>query len=643
MVNLTIDGKNVSVPEGTTILQAAREAGIEIPTLCDHPELEPYGGCRLCLVEVEGARGMQTSCTLPAGNNMVVKTDTEKLRKAREFVLTLLFSERNHFCMFCQVSGGDCELQNAAYAEGMTHWPIPPAWAKFPVDASHPYFVMDNNRCILCRRCVRACSDLVGNHTLSMENRGAKTLLIADVGIPWGESTCISCGTCVQVCPTGALIPRGSSYLGHNAQTTRTKSICVGCSVGCSTEVVTRDNHLVAIEGDWAGPVNGGLLCEYGRLKAMSDARERITTPLVRKDGALQPVSWDEALEALAAGIKAAGKDIAALASTRLPAEALYAFKKLFADGLGGKLVSSLEEGYPTVRAAQLADELGQPFEGKLAALDTADCVVVVGADLAGKHQVAGFFVKRALQKGLKMIVIDSNENALDALTEFVLKPSKKAEAATLSALLPGADIEAAAKASGVTVRDLQKAVAALEAAQQPVFVYGRSLAGEASGEALTALSALVKRLTEAGKDASMLSVKGKANSMAAAQLKLEAPFEANGHKAAYLALGDDDVSERMLKSFAGIPFLAVQASHASALTEKADVVLPVEMWAEAEGHYLNLDGRLQAAQRALIAPAGVRSNAGALAALAAKLGIAMDESWMDGLLERVPSVAIER
>ena len=192
MVNIIIDGKNIEVPEGTTVLRAAQSAGIHVPTLCDHPELTPYGGCRLCLVEVEGARTLQPSCTLPASNKMVVRTDTEKTREARKFVLTMIFSERNHFCPFCQVSGGDCELQNSAYTEGMTHWPMQPNWQSYAVDASNPYFILDNNRCILCRRCVRACGELVGNFTLGFEERGYASFLVADLGTPLGESSCIS-------------------------------------------------------------------------------------------------------------------------------------------------------------------------------------------------------------------------------------------------------------------------------------------------------------------------------------------------------------------------------------------------------------------------------------------------------------------
>ena len=327
MITVTIDEKTIQVPDGTTVLKAARMAGVEIPTLCDHPYLTPYGGCRLCLVEVQGARTLQPACTLPASNNMVVHTSTEKVKSARKFVLTLIFSERNHFCPFCQLSGGDCELQNAAYNEGMTHWQLQPNWTPYPVDASHPYFILGNNRCILCRRCVRACGELVGNFTLGFEERGALSMLIADLGsTPLGESSCVSCGSCVQVCPTGAIIERHSAYKGHDTQVAKTSTLCVGCSVGCGIIVDSRDNQLVRINGDWEAAVNGGILCKVGRFYPMDEKRERITSPMVRKDGALKQATWDEALAYIVEHLKPlSGKQsdgIAALASTRLPAEA---------------------------------------------------------------------------------------------------------------------------------------------------------------------------------------------------------------------------------------------------------------------------------------------------------------------------------
>ena len=370
MINITIDGTKHEVPEGTTVLQACRLAGVEVPTLCDHKSLAPYGGCRLCLVEVEGARTLQPSCTLPAGNNMVDRTDTPKTKEARKFVLSLIFSERNHFCMYCQVSGGDCELQNAAYHEGMTHWPLSPNYQPYQVDASHPDFVLDQNRCILCRRCVRACGELVGNFTLGFEERGANSLLVADFGAPLGQSSCIACGTCIQVCPTGALIDRDSAYRGRETQVEHHLTTCIGCSVGCGVDVLTRDNHLVRIDGDWDAAVNAGVICKAGRFEPVNDERQRVVTPLVRKNGSLKAATWDEALEAISSQLKPlAGKKndgVAAVASTRLPVEALSAFKQLFAGGMGSSLVTSTEEGRSTITASAVAKDLGQAFEDLL-------------------------------------------------------------------------------------------------------------------------------------------------------------------------------------------------------------------------------------------------------------------------------------
>ena len=280
MVQITINGKQIEVPEGTTVLRAAEMAGIDIPTLCDHKELTPYGGCRLCIVEVQGVRVPMASCTLPVNQGMVVNTETEALKKSRKFVLSMLFSERNHFCPFCQVSGGDCELQNAAYHEEMTHWPIQPGWNNFVVDTSHPYFVLDNNRCILCRRCVRACAEMAGNFTLSVAERGAKSMIVADTDVPLGESTCIKCGSCVQVCPTGAIIDRTSAYQVHDRDLTEVKSICNGCSVGCSVKIMVQDNRIVRIEGDWEGSVNHGVLCEFGRYNAANEITQADHYPI---------------------------------------------------------------------------------------------------------------------------------------------------------------------------------------------------------------------------------------------------------------------------------------------------------------------------------------------------------------------------
>jgi formate dehydrogenase major subunit len=646
MVNLTIDGKNIEVKEGTTVLRAAQAAGIEIPTLCDHQELTPYGGCRLCLVEVEGARTLQPSCTMPVSEKMVVKTDTDRVKEARKFVLTLLFSERNHFCPFCQESGGDCELQNAAYHEGMANWPLSPNFSTFGVDASGPYFILDNNRCILCRRCVRACGELVGNFTWGFEERGAKSYLVADYGVPVGESSCVSCGTCVQVCPTGALIDRQSAYRGKDAQVTKVPSICIGCSVGCATNVGFKDNQLVRVEGRWSEGVSGGILCKTGRFLPLEEKRERLVTPMVRKNGELKAATFEEAISAISAAMKPlAGKNgsgVAAIASTRLPIESLSLFKQVFADGLKSTMVTSLEEGWPTSASATVADDSKKAFEGKVDVLDTADVIVVFNSDLAENHQVLGFLVKRLLPTGTKLIVIDPNDNGFDPFAEKRIKASKGTPVDVVNALKAAVkkqNLTDLASKCGVKESDLSEAAAILKDAEHPVFIYGRGLSAKDGKAAVAALIELCGSV----KNGAIFNTKGKANSLAASQLKLDQPFEAGKHQAFFVAAGDDEISERFLKKLEGVSFLAVSAAYHSKLTARADVVIPVEMWAEISGHYLNLDGRLQASNKVLKSPAGVVGNEAAFKAIAGSLGVKTNDAWNDSIKSRVsPTNIIE-
>jgi formate dehydrogenase major subunit len=657
MVHITLNGQPQEVPPGTTVLNAARAAGIVIPTLCAFEHLLPYGGCRLCVVEVDGARIMQPSCTLPVNEGMVVHTHTPRLEEARKFILNMLFSERNHFCMFCQVSGGDCELQNAALDLGLDHWPLQPNWDTYPVDASHPYFILDNNRCILCKRCIRACGELVGNFTLGAAERGAQTLVVADNDVPFGSSSCIRCGTCVSVCPTGALIDRQSAYLGKVVDSEITPSVCIGCSVGCGTELVTRDNLLLKINGDWNSTVNAGLLCELGRFIPMHDNRQRILSPMIRKDGSLKAATWGEALATIAVELKQHsginGSGIAALASTRLSAEALALFKELFAVRLQSEMTGSTEEIYTTPE--QVVSHHSRLY-GNLSDLRQADCVVALGVDLYKNHQVAGFFIKRNLVDQTQLIVIDPAENQMDTQALFSLKPRRGTDAQLLLGLMAGiSELELARKdfspsldlnafsparvseTTGVPVEALLNASRAIGMAAHPIFVIGKGLTGQNLDNSLNPQNvlAMLAQLT----NGRILSPGGKANSLAAVALGLNNLFEPGGRKAAFIALGDDQISQRQIQALEEVPFLAVQASYHSPLTDMADVVLPVEIWSEQEGHYLNMEGRLQATHRGLDTPEGIRSNVKVLNDIADVLGFELVGDWESSLQ---PYLALE-
>jgi bidirectional [NiFe] hydrogenase diaphorase subunit len=215
IVTLTIDGKPVGASGGETILDVAKQNQVYIPTLCHLEGLIPYGACRLCLVEVKGSNRLLPACITKVAEGMEVVTNSEKLQRFRKWILELLFTERNHVCSVC-VANGFCELQSLAEVLGMDHVRLPYLHPKFVVDATHDRFVSDNNRCILCNRCVRVCSDIEGAHTLDIMGRGIKARIVSDLDDSWGDSpTCTRCSKCAQVCPTGAIKEKGRRSVGE--------------------------------------------------------------------------------------------------------------------------------------------------------------------------------------------------------------------------------------------------------------------------------------------------------------------------------------------------------------------------------------------------------------------------------------------
>lgn len=663
MVNLTIDGKKISVEEGTTVLNAARSAGIDIPTLCDHPHLTPYGGCRLCVVEIEGSRTLQTSCTLPVMENMVIHTNTEKVRTARRFILTMIFSDRNHFCPYCVVNDGDCELQQAAYREDMTHWPIQPNWKPYEVDASHPYIVQDHNRCILCRRCVRVCSEVVGNYTLGVEERGANSLIMADLGIPLGESSCVSCGMCVQVCPTGSLIDRWSAYRGQEKDMESQDSICIGCSIGCGVTTFTKDNHLVKIEGRWEASPNNGLVCKVGRFDPMDNQSERVQSPMLRKDGKLEPVSWEEALSALETEFKKRIKknDLINLISTRVPLEAMHLSKEIFGDKMGSRQVTSLEEGKYTALSYLIAEKLGKPSQNRLEDIEKADVILLLDADLVNDHEVASFLIKRSVALGTQLIILDGKENPLSHIAECVLLYNNKS---TLADALDG--ISAALVKEGLNKRstsmNARRALdhaKALTGIDTDLFTCAARHLGKAEnvliivgeGNQNANLGHLADRIIEFTQISGtaktdwpgLLSLKGKSNSYAAAQYGLDQPIQYQG-EAVYLVLGDDIPSQRLTQMLEKAPYLVVQAAYTSQLMAAADVVLPTTIWGEEQGHYMNVDGSVRQAVQFRKPAGSVKSNFEILDLLAAqlKIGEKCGYDWQSPLKTRMALSRIE-
>ena len=603
IVNITINGRQVAAKAGQTVMQAARAAGIEIPSLCDHPQLKPEGGCRVCLVEIEKQRALQPACTFPVFEGMNVQTESEKVVVSRTTTLQMIFSERSHYCMFCAASGSeqttDCELQKLGYRYGMDHWVYPPDYSKpWPIDASRKYFVMEHARCILCRRCIRACDTIAGNHTLGVQQRGAETMICADDGLPFGDSSCVSCGSCLQVCPTGALMDRRGAYMGHEAELTKTKGACMGCAVACGIEAFSRDGQLVRVQGDWEGN-SGGLLCADGRFEPVEPKPPRVLYPMIRQNGKLVETSWDKALTRVAVRFGELHR-VAALASPRLTTQSLAVFQCFCHEVLETNEIGLLYGEIPPT-------DLGQ--RATLGEVTHSDCIAVIGGDPMKDQKALGYLVRRAFDNGAKIIVINDRPTGLDRYATLHLHLEELAQAAE-------SPFERLRTTYHLRVSGLTQLKAAAEQAARPVVLYGTGLSSTVYS-ALRALQAKVRFLP---------LIQG-TNTAGAARLGLHAhPVRGD---ALYVLAGDDVPNGQDLPQR---EFTVVQAAYRTRWTENADVVLPARTWAEREGSMVNVEGRTVPVVPLAAPPRNVQGDAQTLLQLSVRMGSALSYEEIAGL-----------
>ena len=282
-VSLTINGRKVIVPDGSTILEAARSVGIEIPTLCHHPDLTNVGACRLCLVSVDKARCPQTACTTPVFEGMVVDTESDEARLTRKFVLEMLLSDHPNDCMTCEAAG-NCELQNLAYDYDIEWAEHQGAVHQYEVDPDpNPFVYIDRNKCILCGRCVRACHEIQNRDVWNFAHRGFSSKLVAGYDQDMLDARCESCGTCVAYCPVGALTDKMGHGLGRPNQVKKVRTVCSYCGVGCSFDLNVRDGKVIRVTSSQDAPVNGLSLCVKGRYGYdYIDHPDRLKRPVVR-------------------------------------------------------------------------------------------------------------------------------------------------------------------------------------------------------------------------------------------------------------------------------------------------------------------------------------------------------------------------
>ncbi|MBI3144703.1 MAG: formate dehydrogenase subunit alpha [Pseudogulbenkiania sp.] len=416
LVTLEIDGQQITVPEGTSIMRAASELGTQVPKLCATDSLEPFGSCRLCLVEIEGRRGFPASCTTPVEAGMVVRTQSDKLQSLRKGVMELYISDHPLDCLTCSANG-NCELQDMAGVTGLREVRYGLAGANHldsQKDESNPYFSYDPSKCIVCNRCVRACEETQGTFALTISGRGFESRVSPGQSEAFMESECVSCGACVDACPTATLQEKSVIQFGqpeHSKITT-----CAYCGVGCGFKAEMKGNQVVRMTPWKDGKANEGHACVKGRFAwGYATHPDRITKPMIRSKitDPWQEVSWEEAINYAASEFKRIqakhGKDsVGGITSSRCTNEETYLVQKLIRAGFGNNNVDTCARVCHSPTGYGLGQTYGtsagtQTFKS----VEQSDVIMVIGANPTDGHPVFGSRMKKRLREGAKLIVVD--------------------------------------------------------------------------------------------------------------------------------------------------------------------------------------------------------------------------------------------
>ncbi len=420
-VTLTIDGVEVTVPEGTSIMRAASEIDRPIPKLCATDSLDPWGSCRMCLVEVEGVRGTPASCTTPVRAGMVVTTQNDRLAKIRKGVMELYISDHPLDCLTCSANG-DCELQDMAGAvglrevrygmDGANHFA---AESRKPVDTSNPYFQFDPAKCIVCSRCVRACEEVQGTFALTIDGRGFASMVSAGTQIDdFFSSECVSCGACVQACPTATLME--ASVVEKGVPTRSVETTCAYCGVGCSFKAELQGDKVVRMVPQKSGGANEGHSCVKGRFAwGYATHKDRVTTPMVREKitDPWRAVSWDEAISFAAERFKKIQAEhgtgaIGGITSSRCTNEEVYVVQKMIRAAFGNNNVDTCARVCHSPTGYGLKTTFGtsagtQNFKS----VEKADVILLIGANPTDGHPVFASRMKKRLREGAQIVVLD--------------------------------------------------------------------------------------------------------------------------------------------------------------------------------------------------------------------------------------------
>jgi len=668
LITLKIDGKDVQIAEGATILEAAAQIGIKIPTLCWLQKLSPTGACRICVVEVAGAAKTMTACNTRVTAGMEVTTQSERLSTIRRQVVELLLVNHPLDCPVCD-AGGECDLQDICYSQDVTRQPFAAEDVNAPVIDNWPLIQQVPNRCILCEKCVKVCHEVIGADSLFISEKGDRAFIDKDL------DKCEFCGNCVQVCPTGTMISKPFKFKARPWELRKTASVCTLCPAHCQVNYESKQGKVLRVTSEDGVTVNDGNLCVGGFFgHDFLNSDRRLTAPLV----AGQPVSWETALGRVSADLirlrdASGGQAVAGLASGRLTNEEGYLFQKLFRVALGSNNLDSAAR-FGLLRAVKtLRSQLGLTTASQpLAGIGSAEAVLVFGCDPTTDAPAVDWQVQLAHRKrDAKLVVADMRRIKLAGQAEVFLqyRPGSESQLAgalakliitkgqadsawlsqyvgnkeQLLAYLNGIDIAAACTASGIDQALLEEAAGHLGAAGSVAIVFGRAVTQAANAEAAVAalgnLALVSGALHGTAGGVFPLAEEGNAFGLLASGVSPEylpgfqeqtgdgadadsilGGIEAGVIKALYLAgcnpLVEFPESARWKVALGKLELLVVQDILASELTTMATVVLPSAAHTEKRGSVMALDGRISMLRKAVDAPGEARPDLSIIADL---------------------------
>ena len=589
-VNLTINGRELSAPKGMLLVEAAKLIGLDIPVFCYEPRLKPVGACRMCLVQIEKLPRLQTACTTPVAADMVVHTDTPDVIAAQNGVLELLLANHPLDCPICD-KGGECPLQDNTFAYG-------PGASRFTEEKRHKekafplgeQIVLDRERCIMCYRCVRFHQEIPGDEALAAVDRGAESEIATLSGEPYDS---MFSGNTIELCPVGALTSRQYRFKARPWDLLRTPSVCNGCAVGCNVEVHSRAETVLRLVSRANPSIDDGWLCDRGRFETVPSAHDcRPARPMIRQDGALRTVTWDEAF---ARSAELLGSSGGVLASAGLSNEAFWLLQRLV----------------PRLPAA-LWPPAGQawPVEGKIQNLARCKAILLVGLDVWDDLPILALWVRKAVQAGAKLVVVGPT-NGLARDTAHWLKSEPLA---TLEPLLRAL----LAKSSAARASEVEQAAAALRG-QQPVAILAHPALIDGGGGVLERLAQALGASGETGmRGAPLLGANGAGAAILAPDL---ARGDANRVLAStvVLAIGDEPWSDLHTGSFARV---VLATSQPVPDDPRIDVVLPMAHAYERQATLINLEGRLQHQEGGATPPPHARTDWAIVAGIAQQLGV---------------------